>query len=543
VAQTPPADSATEVRNLYQAERWDEILERVKQPSPVSAEINYYYGIAAAQRGQWAQARAAFLAGRLLEPRDPRFPIELGGVDFREKRYARAARWVRRGLELKPDDAYANEFLATIYFLNENLEAALKYWNRVGKPRIVGVRKAPELQVNPVLLDRAFAFAPASVLELPDLLTTDARLEGLGIFPSHDFELVAREDNNYDLTFAARERNGWGRNVWEGLASTFRGIFYETIYPEYYNARGAATNLKALYRWDSQKRRLQGSVSSPLRGNPRFRFQFGADLFNENWDLRELPPNSGGLLAALNIRRQAVSAGFASFSSGQWTWSTGAEFSHRDYRNVLAGAAFAQPLLMSGYQLKHLAELNFQLWRVPERRFTSSAHISSEIGTIWSGGGRTFEKLQAGIAGRWLPQMSGDDYATMVELQAGRAFGPVPFDELFVLGLERENPLRLRAHVSTRDGRKGNAPMGRNYVLLNSEIDKNIYDWGLVGIKLSPFLDIGRSTDPMAGLGSKKLLWDTGLQLKVRFVGIGFVVVYGRDLRTGKDIAYFTAER
>ena len=478
-----------------------------------------------------------------MQPNDERFPIELGGVAFRERRYSEAARWLRRGLQLRPEDPYANEFLATVYFLNGNLEAALKYWNRIGKPQIENVRTGPDLRVDPVLLDRAFAFAPASTLRLPDLLTTAVRVEGLGIFRARNFQLAARDDGKFDAVFNAQERNGWGTDKWEALVATFRGVFYQTIYPEYFNLRQSATNLTSLVRWDSQKRRLLASLSGPLRSNPKYRFQAGADLRNENWDIWESPPGPGSLLGALNIRREAVEANFTSFNSGRWIWSTGAEVSYRDYRNVLAGPALTQELLMSGYQLKHFAQLDYELWRIPERRFTSRASFSSQTGTIWSGPAHTFEKLQAGMLARWLPQMTGDDYSTQLQVRLGRTFGQVPFDELHVLGLERDNQLWMRAHVSTRQGRKGNAPLGRNYFLINWEIDKNIFDGGLLNMKLSPLLDIGRSTDRTPGLGSGQWLWDTGLQAKFRLVGIGFVFVYGKDLRTGKNVFYGRAER
>ena len=54
---------------------------------------------------------------------------------------ARPEHDLHRALQLDPKDEYANEFLATVYFLEGNLEAALKYWNRVGKPQIAEVRQ------------------------------------------------------------------------------------------------------------------------------------------------------------------------------------------------------------------------------------------------------------------------------------------------------------------------------------------------------------------------------------------------------------------
>ena len=85
-------------------------MKEVESASARGAEIDYYYGSALAHLDRWDQARAAFLAGRRLRPNDERFPVELGGVAFKQKRYAEAARWVREGLRLAPSDAYANDF-------------------------------------------------------------------------------------------------------------------------------------------------------------------------------------------------------------------------------------------------------------------------------------------------------------------------------------------------------------------------------------------------------------------------------------------------
>ncbi len=108
----------------------------------------------------------AFAAGARLQPGDKRFPLELAGVAFKQKQYTQAARYLRRALHLDPNDSYGNDFLGTVYFLQGNIEAALKYWNHVDKPQIAEVRTQPTPQVNAALLDRAFVFAPASTLRL-----------------------------------------------------------------------------------------------------------------------------------------------------------------------------------------------------------------------------------------------------------------------------------------------------------------------------------------------------------------------------------------
>jgi tetratricopeptide (TPR) repeat protein len=537
-AQTSP-ESVARIKNLFDQHRWQEILQSVPGPVDDNADLNYYYGSAAAQLGRWEAARAAFLKGVQLKPQDERFPIELGGVAFRQKRYPEAARWLKRGLRLKPDDLYGNDFLATVYFLNANLEAALKYWNRIGKPHIANIR-TDSLRVAPELLDRAITFAPTSMLSLQDFLATEERVGGLGIFSTYDFRMMLRSDGVFDVILAATERNGFGSGKVQAVASMFRGIFYETAYPEYFNIGHSAINLTSMVRWDSQNRRIQASLSEPLRGDPKYRLQFGTNLRNENWDVRDSTGALGALVSTLNMRREAVDAEFNSFNSGRWSWSTGAEFSHRDYRNVTAAASFA-PVLLSGYQLKHFAQLNYTLLRIPERRFTGTTSLSSQTGTIWSYPAHSFEKLQAGILGRWLPQMTGDDYFTQAQIRYGKTFGQLPFDELYMLGLERDSDLGMRAHLGTDHGRKGNSPLGRNYVLMNGEIDKNIYSNSLVDFKLSPFLDIGKSTDSVPQLGSRRWLWDTGMQAKLRVWGIGFMLTYGRDVHTGKNAFYLSA--
>ena len=63
-------------------------------------------------------------------------------------------------------------------------------------------------------------------------------------------------------------------------------------------------------------------------------------------------------------------------------------------------------------------------------------------------------------------------------------------------------------------------------------------------VKLGPFLDTGAIADSSALFGSRKWLWDGGLQCKVRVLGsITVVVSYGRDLRDGHHVFYGTVLR
>ncbi|HEV2201991.1 MAG TPA: tetratricopeptide repeat protein [Bryobacteraceae bacterium] len=534
-------DRVAALKQLFEENQWQQVVIEARALPVSEAEVDYYQGVSLAQLGRWDEARSVLLAGQNLKPGDERFPVELGGLAFKQRQYAEAARWLQRALRLNPSDTYAIDFLATIYFLQGNLEAALKYWNRIGKPQIENVRVEPGLHTDPVLLDRAFTFAPAATLWLSDLLTTRARVTQLGVFPTSTVGLDALEDGRFDATFAAQERNGLGTNKMEALLSTFRGVGFQTIYPEYFNLAGSAINVTSMVRWDAQKRRLVSSLSGPLAHNPSHRYWLGVDLRDEDWDLRSSFQGPAPTLGRFKLLRNAVGGGVSSLPKSGWNWSASGELSRRDYADV-SGPALPQNVLLKGYQLKQAVQLDRELWRVPERRFESNATMSSETATVWMMQAHTFERLQSSLLAHWFPQMTGDDYAIQEHIRAGKIFGRAPFDEFFMLGLERDNDLWMRAHIGTRDGRKGSAPLGGQYFLSNWEMDKNLYENGLFSAKLSPFLDVGRM-DASLVPDFEKWLCDTGVQAKLRVLGIGFAFVYGKDLRSGNNAFYVTASR
>jgi tetratricopeptide (TPR) repeat protein len=544
-AQADPAavPSAEEVRQLATEQRWQDIALLLGPLRSRSADLNFYYGTALARLERLHEAENAFQAGLRLAPNDPRFLIELAGVAFKQKHYPQAARRLRQALKLAPEDTYANDFLGTIYFLQGNIEASLKYWNRINKPQVGESKADPVPKLSPAILDRALAFSPAGMLQRSEFLATDARIRSLGIFPRYQFDFRAREDDKFDLWFRSQERNGFGSTRWEALFLLLRGLPFLSVNPEYYNLRHEAINLVSLYRWDPQKRRVLAEFSDPFHGSAKYRYEVAADLRNENWAILNSVAPASPPLASLNLRREVLGFGLASHASGLWHWSVGTEISHRDFRSVVPAPVLNPALLAKGYQLKQLAELGATLWRMPERRFTVDAEVSSQAARLWSQPEESSEKLQGSLRWHWFPRAEGDDYEMQQQFRFGRTFGTVPFDELFMLGLERDNNLPMRAHIGTRDGRKGSAPLGRNYFLASWETDKKLYGNGILALKMGPFLDTGKITDPSSTLGSHKWLWDAGAQTKLRVFGTGVVFSYGKDLRSGNNAFYLTMLR
>jgi len=538
------ADPVALVKRLYAQERWDEIVRLVPAASGDSAELDFYRGLALARLHRRVEAKAAFEAGRKKEPRDKRFLIELAGLAYQSKDFSEAKAYLKQTLRLDPADAYANNFLATVYLLEGNLEAALQYWNRIGKPRITDVKLEPEPRVRAALLDRAFSFSPLSALHLDDFRTTQARIDNLGIFLRYRFELSPEEEESFSVFFRATERNGWGDTKLEGLVSLLRGLPYQTIYPEFYNLNHSAFNIVSLLRWDSQKRRIYAAFSGPLQGDPGWRFQFYFDERNENWDISRTFQASTSPIFGLKLMKSELGAEIRSVVSGRWGWRSGVSFAYREFRNVNGVSPQASPLFTDGFSLKYNAGLDYQLLRNAERRITVNAFASAGLGRLFARPLGSFGKIEGSLALRWFPRPRGDDYEMNGRFRAGRIIGQVPFDELYALALERDNDLWLRGHVGTRDGKKGSAPLGRHYVLWNWEADKIVHQDAFLTVKLGPFLDIGRITDPSKDFVSEGWLWDPGVQCKVRVLGsLSVVFSYGKDLRSGRNAFYTTVVR
>jgi len=531
-------DGTVAAKQLFEQEHWPELVQLLQEVSRNSADLDYYYGVALAHLQRWQEANSALSDGERAAPNDKRFPIELAGVAFKQKKYGEARRDLSRALRLDPKDEYANEFLATVYFLEGNLEAALKYWNRVGKPQITEVRSEPALKVRPALLDHAFAFAPASTLTLDELLASNVRLRGLEIFPTYKLNLEAQPDGRFDAIFRAEELNGFGNSKLQALVRIFSGALFGEITPEYYNLHGSGTNITSFFRFDTDKRRAAATINGPLAGNPKWRYRVGTDFRNENWTVQTSFTGPSTFLGATNLRRESVAGDISRFVGVRWTWTTGVELSHRDFRNVIPGVALSPELVAKGYQIKQKAQFTYVLWRSPEKRLVIFSSGSSQAGRLWSQPGQSFEKLQGTVGMHWFPREQGDNYEMLWRAHAGKTFGQVPFDELFLLGVDRDNDLPLRAHIGTRHGEKGSAPLGRNYFLSNWESEKHVYSNGILTVKLGPFLDTGKILDSSSTLGTHKWLFDTGPQAKINVLGVGVVLLYGKDLRTGNNAFY-----
>jgi tetratricopeptide (TPR) repeat protein len=543
-AQCGAADGeASRTHRLYEQHEWTAVIDAAEGVARRSADENFEYGMALAHLSRWGEARAALLAGRAACEREKRFAVELAGVAFEQKKYAEAARWLREALKLDAHDEYALNFAGTVYELMGNTDAALKYWNRVGKPYVAKLDVDQSLRLRRWILERAFVFSPEAVLREEQYRATDVRIRGLDLFPVYQIGLQARKDGKFDAEFHAVERDGFGGNRWQALLGTLGGLPYETVYPEYFNAGRVGLNIEGLLRWDSEKERVSLEAAAPLHGLPEWRWRMGLDGRAENWVVRRSFAGAAPLEGSLHLRRAVANASLTSLVSGRMQWSLGAELSDRKFTDVVDGPALNADLLAGGLQAKVTGGVQSLLVDVPEHRFTLEGGASSGLARLWSKPARLYGQLQGEARAHWFPQAVGDTYEVEQQVRAGTSFGTPPFDELWMLGVERDNDLWLRGEIGTRDGRKGSAPLATKYFLSNSDFDRRVYGNGLVTIAAGPLFDVGRAAAPTAGLAPRDWLFSAGAEVKVTVLGVSAVFTYGRDLRAGTNAFYGTAGR
>jgi hypothetical protein len=519
------------VQSMYEAGDWRSVLQQAETLTHPTPEILYYQGLSLAHLERWDEARRVFLRGQEMAPGDKRFHIELAGVYFKQRRYSQAAPSLRRAASIDPSDDYVRDFLATVYFLEGNLEAAIQQWNYIGKPQIRQVQYDPPPQVDPLILSQA-VFSPQDQLRLSEYRKTQRVLDSLEIFARHRFDLLPRQEGDFDALFRSSTLDPWEGPLRTRLLYLGRGLPYQTVHLDFINLNESALNITTMLRWDRRKQRITANFRSPVGQNPS-RLGLGwLDLRSEEWDL-SAQTGPGNLL---DMKWMEVGAGTESIPHEKWLWGADVRFSYRDFDGVHPPGG-RESLFESGPLLKQRLRVGYLPVRLPEHRLTVELDGAWELGRFWSDSGGLLSRTEGGATLGWAFR---PEYSLGMRARAGRVDGAAPFDQLYRLGVDRDNHLPLRGHSGTSNGRKGNSPIGRGFVLANLDVDRTVYRNPLLTVRLGPFLDSGKAFDASGPFGSERWLWDAGVQSSIQLMGtLTLSLSYGRNVPTGES-AFFT---
>ena len=558
-AQLPSAPSSpVQIQQLYRNHNWAAVVRAVPLPArstpPAAvpaADLLLLRALSLAQLQQLPAAAQTLRFAARAYPRDPRFPTELAGVLYRQRHFAVAARLLRRALPLTPPTStdYARNFLATIDFLQGNLAAALNDWNPIHRPILADQRLDPQPALPPLLLDRIFPFAPGSVYTLRQYRRTQAQLALQPLFAATSFQMRPLPDSRFNLIVHTIPHPAWRTAPVANLLSTLRSLPYQAVDPEFWNLRHSALSFTTYLRWDAQKRMILASLAAPIH-TPDQRLSLHLDARNENWDITHTLTPAPGVLhpASLNQERIALDASLDELFGARLLWQTDAGFSRRRFRAQIGLPA--DTAFFTTTAALHLgSSLRATLMDLPAHSFQLSATLAAQASHYFTAPLSRSARLTAALDSRWLPQAARSRLHT--QARVGDTLGHIPFDELWMLGFDRDNPLWMRGHNGLLHGRKGNAPLGTRYLLGNLDFDRLLWRDPFVSLRVGPFVDTGRiaaateAASPAASqttpalFGSPLWLTDTGLQARVHLVtGSILILGWGHDLRSGSDTFY-----
>jgi hypothetical protein len=340
-----------------------------------AAQDEYRRGVELAEMRRDAEARSVFAEGSRRFPADKRFLLALAGLEFRAGNNGEAIRQLRRALRLDASDAYANDFLATLYTLDGNIEAAVKYWNRANKPRVEQVRFMPDPPpVREALLDRAIAFAPGDVLRLEEYRATEralAMIEGV----RSRIELAARPEKDFDIEASMIEPGATAR--WLSWAGSLPFLAVDL---DWWNIQRSAAGIENFVRFDPDKRRLRSAFTTPLGGDVRRQLRLYGDARRERW-------NFGN--RNVDFDKSVAGAEFGALVRERVRWYSGFEAGSQRFSSG--------SVLRNGPFIKYRTGMQTDLLRIPERRFRLDGFGRLELGRMFANVGGGWRRVEAAV--------------------------------------------------------------------------------------------------------------------------------------------------
>lgn len=526
-------------RDLLSAERPRQaatLLEQLVETSP-TADAYLYLGIAEANAGERTCALEVLTEGSRRYPQDARFYNEAAGVHLANRDIARAGEALEQALAIDPDNAYANDLLASIRLSEGDVRSALAIWNAIGQPEIDRISQ----NFSPGLLDRAvpraLAFEPGETLRFPAWKTTEARLFASELYSNValDVEPSPSPDRFNAIVNTSARRNTRNRMLFDLV----RGILTETTYFSYSDIAYTGVSWRSSYRWDKDRRRLAGRVYVPLPvpGLPVLEI---SDVWRwERWNV-ERPVTDAFLSDALfDYKVNGIALDVRATPDYRIELHGGIEYRNRDVTGSLPVSQLGMDSRNSG-----VLRAGTILRLVESDRFLNQIRAEGTLARASLLGDFDFNGQTLAILNRVkLDERTLLDFG----ITGGTLRGDVPIDHYYILGLGNDiTPFHLRSHVANDAGRYGQAPMGTDFVLINSDVERRVATLPLfntlslpyIHIKLTGFFDAGRTFDRQRVFTQNVWYKDAGAGLRFETPTSAFTMLYGRDF-TGHENSFF----
>ena len=456
--------------------------------------------IAQAKGEGFETADAAFSSVLARCPQSAAPIRELAGVRFAQKRWRDAEDLATRAVALDPVDSYGWDVLASTRFIQNDLEGALRAWNRIGKPRvdtidIAGLTRSRYdlmaetlgLKSGELLTPEAFARARRRLGELPDRSTAS-----IAFRPS--------DDGFATVTVGLVERSSRPRGTAQWSLTAVQSAVNREVAVDVPGFTGQGELWSASWRWWSGRPRVEIAFATPRTGALP-----GVWRVEGSWESQRYA--DGGIIET----RGHAGVTMSDWTSGQMRYSIGAGFDewNRDRRTASATASLERRFASDRLALTTEASLFMPVT-------TGGAFRSASIRA---------DARSTTAASRWVLATSAG--ATTVSSQAPFALWPGAGDG-------HARPALLRAHPLLEDGTVGGEAFGRELIHASGELQRWLERASPVRLGIAGFVDAARATRRFAGDdGQLHVDLGVGLRLKVPGSNGSLRVDLARGLRDG----------
>jgi tetratricopeptide (TPR) repeat protein len=508
--------------------------------SQPTADTYLYLGIAYGRMKEYQKADDTLKEGSRQYPQDSRFHNELADLYLTNNDRDAARAELRRALVVDPGNNYASDLLATIDMSEGEVQSALRSWNKSGRPVINDILHNYYLTFGSWVIRDAVAFHPAGVLRYSEWKTTERRLLETDNFANAGLEIEpTRIPDQYNAIVRTTTKSNSFANL---LFDIFKGAPIETSYVDFWNIANSGVNFNGRYRWETNRRRLDGGLKIPVPLAGLLHLEVGDTWRAERWDLSPtIRPELKGR-ALLDYKANAVRVRVKHIPHYRVELGAGFEYRNRASKGNL-------PQLFTDSRKTGRFDVEMSL-RLVDRQYQNRLHLEG-FGARRSVLGDT--NFSGGVAELDNRITLSRDTRTNLDwtIKSGTSRGALPIEDYFVLGLDTNPTNILRGHTAAEHGRYGNGPMGTDFALLNTDIERrlatipffNTFNIPFLTVKWNLFFDGAKTWDRNRIFQQGKLLLDTGGGLRFQTPTHSFNLVYGRSLREGNNVFFAYVER
>jgi tetratricopeptide (TPR) repeat protein len=499
-----------------------------------------YLGIAYDHLKEFQKSEESLKEGSRRYPQDSRFHNQLADLylEYNDREAAKSE--LKQSLVVDPNNNYASDLLATIDMSEGEVQSALRSWNKSGRPVIDDILHNYYLTFGSWVVRDAVAFHPAGILKYSQWKTTESRL-----FATENFANVGLEieptvvPDQYDAIVRTTPKTN---SISSFLFGIFKGVPIQTPYVDFWNIGNSGINFNGNYRWETPRRRAAGQLQVPVPIAGLLHVELGSTWRDERWDVSV--PIAPPLKPFAKFDYRATAMRIHVKNIPHYRVELGAGF---EYRNRNARGALPQ-LFTNGLNTARFdAELSLRLIDGQYQNRLNFAGFAARRSVL---GDTNFSSGTAELDNRFT--ISRDSRTTLDwVIKGGTSRGALPIEDYFLLGLDNNPALPLRGHTAEVHGQYGHGPMGTDFALVNTDLERrlatlpffNTFNIPFLVVKWNLFLDGAKTWDRNRIFPNSKLLIDTGGGVRFETPTHSLNFIYGRALREGQNTFFVYFER